>query len=177
MDYKYGKIYKIISDLTDKIYIGSTCSTLVKRYSQHKINYTSINYHYVSVWDLFDIGETDIILIEDYPCERKDQLHARERYYIEQNKSVYEKLLITLIEKALTKTGYTIKTSSIENKCVIGKRGLEMNEWGSVTGVYYIATTDKVQIYIKTKITQDITGGFKNNIAKKVGILIENYLK
>ena len=39
MDYKNGKIYKIVSDLTDKIYIGSTTQPLYKRHSKHKGNY------------------------------------------------------------------------------------------------------------------------------------------
>ena len=37
---------------------------------------------------IFDNNNYDIILIENYPCERKDELHARERYYIESLKCV-----------------------------------------------------------------------------------------
>ena len=36
MDYKNGKIYRIVCEETGRQYIGSTCSTLVKRLSNHK---------------------------------------------------------------------------------------------------------------------------------------------
>ena len=39
-------------------------------------------------FQIFDNNNYDIILIENYPCERKDELHARERYYIESLKCV-----------------------------------------------------------------------------------------
>ena len=39
MDYKNGKIYTIRSFQTDKYYIGSTCTMLSKRFSNHKSNY------------------------------------------------------------------------------------------------------------------------------------------
>ena len=39
-DYQNGKIYKIVSNQTDKIYIGSTaCPRLCTRLAQHKSNY------------------------------------------------------------------------------------------------------------------------------------------
>ena len=36
VDYSKGKIYKITNDYNDDIYIGSTCDTLVKRFSKHR---------------------------------------------------------------------------------------------------------------------------------------------
>ena len=75
MDYQNGKIYKLICSETQKIYIGSTCSTLVKRLHQHKRKYNNcMSKTFI---------EPQIFLIEDFPCERKEQLTGRERYYIE----------------------------------------------------------------------------------------------
>jgi len=91
MDYKNGKIYKIVSDNTDKIYIGSTCSMLSKRLHGHKNSYTQFlkgNKTNTSSSELIKLGNVDIILIENYSCESKEQLHARERYHIEQNKCI-----------------------------------------------------------------------------------------
>jgi len=87
--YQNGKIYKIVSDFTDNIYVGSTCCPLSKRIYQHKGNYNNYlntNKKYVTSYELIKLGEVDIILIEDFPCDNKNQLHARERYWIEQNK-------------------------------------------------------------------------------------------
>ena len=97
-------------------------------------------------------------------------------YYIEKSQTVNDTVLFSIIEKALVEKGYKIKSSDRENKAVIAKRGLRFNEWSSVTGVYYNISADKTQIYISTHITQDATGGVRNNIAKKVGLIIESNL-
>jgi len=39
MDYKNSKIYKIVNDENDNFYIGSTCSTLVKRMYAHRMKH------------------------------------------------------------------------------------------------------------------------------------------
>jgi hypothetical protein len=86
MDYKNSKIYKIISNETEDIYIGSTTQPLYKRFYEHKSKYKlwlGGQHCYVSSFELLKYGKCDIILIEDHPCERKEQLHARERYWIE----------------------------------------------------------------------------------------------
>ncbi len=36
VDYSQAKIYKITNDYNDDVYVGSTCDTLVKRFSYHK---------------------------------------------------------------------------------------------------------------------------------------------
>lgn len=93
-DYKLGKIYKIHvqnADETDKIYVGSTCEKyLSKRYSSHINSFNTWlekKKSYVSVFEIF-LEEApeycQITLLESYPCDNKDQLRARERYYIEQ---------------------------------------------------------------------------------------------
>ena len=70
-----------------KQYVGSTTQTLSKRKSVHKKDYKRWldgRKRCGSIYKLFEGGgEVDIYLLEDYPCERKEQLHARERYWIE----------------------------------------------------------------------------------------------
>lgn len=80
MDYKNGKIYRIICEETGRQYIGSTCSTLVKRLSIHKKKGNKASCK--------DFINPKIFLIEDYPCERKDQLLMRERYHMENTECV-----------------------------------------------------------------------------------------
>lgn len=90
MDYQNGKIYKIVSENTEKIYIGSTCSPLSKRLYEHKRDcklFEEGKRNKVSSADIIVLGNVDIILIENYPCKDKNELHARERYWIEQNKN------------------------------------------------------------------------------------------
>lgn len=91
-DYQNGKIYKLVSDETDKIYIGSTCTLLCKRLWQHQNSYKQwkidSSNDCITSFQLFQLGDVDIILIENYPCGDKNELHARERYWIEQNKEI-----------------------------------------------------------------------------------------
>ena len=37
---------------------------------------------------MIKLGDAKIVLVEDFPCERKEQLIARERFYIENNTCV-----------------------------------------------------------------------------------------
>lgn len=87
-DYSKSKIYKLVCDHTDKVYIGSTTNILSTRLAQHKIGYNrwkKTGKQYVKSYDLFDLGSNDvkIYLIEQYACKTREELHARERYYIE----------------------------------------------------------------------------------------------
>lgn len=83
IDYSKGKVYKIISDSTDKIYIGSTCQSLANRLYEHKRDK-----HRITSKEIVKFPDCQIILLEDVPCERKEQLTSRERYHIDENKAI-----------------------------------------------------------------------------------------
>ena len=84
-DYQQGKIYKIECNVTGKVYIGSTCEpTLARRLTKHITDYKRYlkgTNHYITSFDVLQNGNYDIVLIESYPCNSKDELHARERYH------------------------------------------------------------------------------------------------
>lgn len=85
-DYKNAKIYKIVSNITNDVYIGSTCSPLSQRLSEHRRKYTQYlngKFHYMTSFKVLETNDYCIVLIEDYPCERKENLHARERSFIQ----------------------------------------------------------------------------------------------
>lgn len=80
-DFKNGKIYKLWSPEGDDIYIGSTTQTLSQRKGKHKISYN--NNGCFSSKILFEkYNDVRIELIEDFPCDNKQQLNAREGHYI-----------------------------------------------------------------------------------------------
>ena len=89
--YSRGKIYKIFSDHTDKIYIGSTTQTLERRYSEHKYKYNNQPNKpnkYTKFNDIFKYNDAKIELIEQYPTTCEYFLHLRERFYIESMKCI-----------------------------------------------------------------------------------------
>ena len=84
-NYKNGKIYKMVSP-SGLTYIGSTTQSLAVRKGGHKKQYVCWKNgtdHYITSFELFEDGDVDITLLELFPCDNKEQLHARERYYIE----------------------------------------------------------------------------------------------
>ena len=88
VNYQNGKIYKIVSDQTDKIYIGSTTDKyLSHRLNNHRYEYKSKRSN-VSSKKILKYDDVKIILIETYPCKNKDELFAREQYHVDKNKDI-----------------------------------------------------------------------------------------
>jgi len=81
--YQDGKIYKLTCK-DGHYYIGSTTTSLIKRFSSHKYtikkNTNGGNYTYFNSLPITDIN---IELIENYPCNTKGELRKREDYYIQ----------------------------------------------------------------------------------------------
>ena len=90
MENKYhrGKIYKIVDVGYNKCYIGSTIEKLSNRMSGHRNAFKSFSKSLGKGQSSFVMIE----LIENYPCETKDELHRREGYYI-QNTDCVNKLV------------------------------------------------------------------------------------
>ena len=96
VNYVNGKIYKLVNNVDDEIYIGSTCSTLTKRKNGHKdmskrrpTMRVYIHLNQIG-WD-----NVEIVLIESHSCSNKDELHRRERYWIDKLKPKINMLIPT----------------------------------------------------------------------------------
>ena len=118
--YENGKVYKIINENSEIIYIGSTTQSLAMRYSYHK--HKSKN--------------NRIILIEEHPCSSKEQLLKKEQECIEQNKSC------NLLNKynAYTSDEYKIKYN--KQYCINNK-----DKVASYNKHSYIKHKDKIRKY------------------------------
>jgi len=86
--YESGKIYKLVDDTTNAIYIGSTIQKyLSKRLQGHKSSYNSYQNgkikHIPTSSQIIKNGSYHIELIENYPCKNRMELEKRERHYIE----------------------------------------------------------------------------------------------
>jgi len=80
VNYQEGKIYKIVSKIGNNCYIGST----TKKYLSQRLAGHKGEKHYVTSNEVIKHGDAEIILIEKFPCNSKDELHARERYWADQ---------------------------------------------------------------------------------------------
>ena len=76
INYQNGKIYKIINENNDIVYIGSTTQPLSHRYTKHK--HKAPNHK--------------IILIENYACNSKEELCMKEQEFIEQYDNLLNKI-------------------------------------------------------------------------------------
>jgi len=84
--YANGKIYMIESASAGLCYYGSTCMPLRKRLHAHKQSYHK--HGDITSVIILDQPDYKIVLVEEFPCENKQQLHAREAYYIRNNQCV-----------------------------------------------------------------------------------------
>ena len=83
-----GKIYKIVDNTNDAIYIGSTCNSLKNRLSSHKGDYKRFLkgiFNNVKSFDIIKNNDYKIELLENCEVKTKSELLARERFFIENN--------------------------------------------------------------------------------------------
>lgn len=142
-DYENSKIYRIIpidyydddNIPEDHQYIGSTTKTLNIRLCNHKADYKRYNngnYHYVSVFDLFD--EYDVInckieLIEEFPCESYEDLRKREDFYIKRYDCInIRRSYLSNEEKIENKKIYNKEYNKIKLHCECGSIILKINK-------------------------------------------------
>ena len=85
-DYKEGKIYKIKCNETGEQYFGSTTGSLQLRLSCHKSKTKSKRQCMAK--QIINRGNFQIELVENYSCETKQELHKRERFYIDNNECI-----------------------------------------------------------------------------------------
>jgi hypothetical protein len=85
VNYQLGKIYKIVDLDSNECYVGSTREpTLARRLANHVSDYKQYlkgNGSNISSFIILAMDDYDIVLLGKYPCNSKDELHARERYY------------------------------------------------------------------------------------------------
>ena len=88
MEYENGCIYLIYSRNSKRGYVGSTIQGIKKRLGKHEVDYRGywglLNQPrgYRSSFDIFEDGEYDIYLLENYPCECRSDLEKREQEWL-----------------------------------------------------------------------------------------------
>ena len=86
-----GLIYKLTSLSTDVVYIGSTVLRINDRFIRHKASYRRFqnnNGDYCSAFELMQLPDVKIELIENVDFNDRDFLRERENYHILRNDCV-----------------------------------------------------------------------------------------
>ena len=91
--YENSKIYKIWSpSRPELVYYGSTVNSLSKRLSGHKDKYKRYKegkFNHLTSFNIFDeCSDYRIDLVESFSCNSKEELNAREGFYIRTNECV-----------------------------------------------------------------------------------------
>tara|TARA_R110002074_G_scaffold211528_1_gene380965 strand:+ start:52 stop:582 length:531 start_codon:yes stop_codon:yes gene_type:complete len=145
-DYQRGKIYKIISPHTDKCYVGSTAlQYLSSRMAQHRQDFR----RGVSITssEIIKLGDYEIVLLELCPCNSKDELHMRERHYMETLDCVNNKNVARTILEKVEIQRICNKTHRMNNKEYHKKR----------TSDYYEKNKDSLKQKRKERDSSKIT--------------------
>ena len=89
-NYANGKVYVVRNEDNDKVYVGSTTQTLSKRMAEHRRGMNKADRQhfkiYVAMKDI-SVDKFYIELIENFPCDTKEQLTQREGHWIRQHDS------------------------------------------------------------------------------------------
>lgn len=95
VNYQDGKIYRI--PVGDDEYIGSTTQSLSQRLNCHKkASKKSNSKLYQTIRSLAsELDGIKLYLLENYPCNSKEELEARERHWIEERKPSLNKNIPT----------------------------------------------------------------------------------
>lgn len=94
-----GRIYKITSPSTDKIYIGSTTLTLNVRFSLHKFNKNC------SSIEIMKYGDSQIELLEELEGVDREELLWKERKYQER----FKESCVNKMRAIITEDEYKIR--------------------------------------------------------------------
>jgi adenylate kinase family enzyme len=91
-NYQDGKVYMIWAG--DDIYYGSTTETLSRRLVNHKTYHKSGKKKCSSsiIFDKYGIENCKIELVELFPCNSREELNAREGFYVRNNNCVNKRV-------------------------------------------------------------------------------------
>ena len=90
-DYQNSKIYKIVCNETNDVYIGSTTVKLSERMSKHRNHYKRYKagkMNYITSFEILKYPSAKILLVRNTPCNSKEELDALEAGFIKNNECV-----------------------------------------------------------------------------------------
>jgi hypothetical protein len=166
-NYQNGKIYAIKSYQTELIYIGSTTTPLSRRLGDHRTKYKKNSK--VSSKEILKYDDYYIELIENFPCNSKEELEKQEGIHIRKNINICVNCCIA---------GRTIKEYYIDNKQQYKERDKRYYENNKEikkqkTKEYYENNKQKAKQYYENN-KQKAKEYYENNKQKAKQYYLEN---
>ena len=101
--YQNGKIYKIVCNITGKVYIGSTCKKLLSQrlaghVSQFKL-WKNGKKCSITSFQILEGNDYYIELLENVCCNSKDELLIKEKFYIQSIECVNKNKNLNMTEE------------------------------------------------------------------------------
>lgn len=129
------------------------------------------------------IGCSSVARIENLPTNsgavRFDSVErvARGHYeYVFTLQAVTDEQFFNATIEALTSNDFVIVRNDKQVRTVVAERGVRLNEWGSVVGIYSRRNDKSIDVKVVFDITQDFTGGFPQRYAENIAVRIRNVL-
>jgi hypothetical protein len=166
VDYSQSKIYYIICNTTGLKYIGSTTKKyLSQRLQGHLADYrcfTSGKHEkQITSYKVLEHNNYEIVLIENFPCATKDELHAKERFHIQSTECVNKKIPTQTrkeyIDANRELVNQRVRTYQLKNKDLIKqkqKREYDANREQYLLKAKMYREANKERIAENTKIYQ-----------------------
>lgn len=93
VNYQDSKIYRILCDEVDEVYVGSTTRPLCMRFAEHRHDYRKIQEgkrlrRKSTVCKIMQHPSARIELVEAFPCNNREELNTRESQVIRRTKCV-----------------------------------------------------------------------------------------
>ena len=156
-----GRIYKLVSDETDDIYIGSTIQTLERRESGHTWDYKRYGegkQHYMSSYKVVKYRDMRIELIFEGEFESVKEMHRLEGEYIRNTANSINRCIAGRSRQEVTKNIEKIINIRYKKRIKITERIIKIklkNEW--VLKLYVMS----VELNIRMVVEPD-TAGVRN---------------
>ena len=109
--FQNAKIYKIVDNTSDLIYIGSTYKTLNSRLKKHEYNFKSFKAgkcSFITSFKILENNDYKIELLKLFPCQNKQELNIAEGIEIKQAKTNG----LNIVNKNIS--GQTVKESQAQ---------------------------------------------------------------
>jgi len=151
-DYQKSKIYRLVCSQTGNQYIGSTTQSLSQRKSGHKKKSNSCTSKFLI--------NPEIFLVENCPCNSKEELHKIERSYIESmdcvNKRIPNRTVLEWYQDNKEKIKEKIKEYKRNNTEIIAEKSKKYYQDNKEQAKeYYQDNKERIREREKTKVKCD----------------------